>query len=66
MKDQVMEMFAQGYVVVVDSYYGIKTVESAKEITDVFKETKDYKYVDIAVNVDREAHRVKLFVSCNE
>ena len=61
-----MEMFAQGYVIIIDSYYGNEIVESAEKIADVFKEAEDYKYVHIAINVDKEAHQVKLFVSCNE
>lgn len=66
MKDQVMEMFAQGYVVVVGSYYGDRVVESAEEIVDVFDEEEEDEYVSVSVDVDEETRRVELFVSCDE
>ena len=66
MKDQVMEMFAQGYVVVVGSYYGDHVVESAEEIADTFEEAEEDEYVSVSVDVDEEARRVELFVSCDE
>ena len=59
---QVLEMFAQGYEVVVGSYYGDSVVESAEEIQDVFEEEDEWVHVE--VEVDEEARRVELFVQC--
>ena len=59
---QVLEMFAQGYEVVVGSYYGDSVVESAEEIQDVFEEEDEWVHVE--VEIDEEARRVELFVQC--
>ena len=62
MMAQVLEMFAQGYEVVVGSYYGDSVVESAEEIQDVFEEEDEWVHVE--VEIDEEARRVELFVQC--
>ena len=62
MKAQVIEMFEQGYEVVIGSYYGDDVVESVDEIEEVFEEAEEDDYLELSVEVDEEAHRVELFM----
>ena len=66
MMAQVLEMFAQGYEVVIESYYGDEVVKSAEEIQDIFEEAEEDEWVYVEVEVDEEAHRVELFVQYDE
>ena len=66
MMAQVLEMFAQGYEVVVVSYYGDSVVESVEEIQDVFEEAEEDEWIHVEVEIDEEAHRVELFIQCDE
>lgn len=66
MMAQVLEMFAQGYEVIIGSYYGDEVVESAEEIQDVFEEAEEDEWIQIEIKVDKEARQVELFVQCDE
>lgn len=66
MMAQVLEMFAQGYEVVIESYYGDEVVKSVEEIQDIFEEAEEDEWVYVEVEVDEEAHRVELFVQYDE
>lgn len=66
MMAQVLKMFAQGYEVIIGSYYGDEVVESAEEIQDVFEEAEEDEWIQIEIKVDKEARQVELFVQCDE
>ena len=66
MMAQILEMFAQGYEVIIGSYYGDEVVESAEEIQDVFEEAEEDEWIQIEIKVDKEARRVELFVQRDE
>lgn len=66
MMAQVLEMFAQGYEVVVGSYYGDEIVESAEEIQEVFEEAEEDEWIRVEVKVDEETQRIELFVQCDD
>ena len=66
MMAQVLEMFAQGYEVVVGSCYGDEVVESAEEIQDVFEEAEEDEWMRVEIKVDEEARRIELFVQCDD
>ena len=66
MMEKVLEMFAQGWVVEIGSYYGSHVVEDAEEIRDTFEEVEDDEYLSLEVEFFEQEHRVELFVQDDE
>ena len=64
--EKVLEMFAQGWVVEIGSYYGSHVVEDAEEIRDTFEEVEDDEYLSLEVEFFEQEHRVELFVQDDE
>jgi hypothetical protein len=63
MLDEVLRLFEQGWVVVVEDYYGDYECEDADEIADAMEED-DYR--SVRVEVLEAEHRVYLWLSDDE
>lgn len=61
MMERVLELFAQGWVVEIGSYYGSSVVEDAEEIRDCFEEAEEDEYLEVEVEIFEDEHRVELF-----
>ena len=63
----VLDFFAQGYVVYFGSYYGDSLMESAEEIREEWEdaETDEWLYLE-SIEVDPEAKEVRVFVGNDE
>lgn len=68
MLERVLEMFAQGWVVELGSYYGAEVAEDAEAIRECFEEVEEdeagWLYVD--VKFFEEEQRVEVFVGSDE
>lgn len=66
MMERVLELFAQGWVVEIGSYYGSEVVEDAEEICDCFEEAEEEDYLEVEVEILEDEKRVELFVLNDE
>lgn len=61
MLERVLELFAQGWVVEMGSYYGSSVAEDAEEIRECFEEAEEDEYLEVEVEIFEDEHRVELF-----
>lgn len=66
MMERVMELFAQGWEVVIGTYWGESLVEESEEIREVFEECEEGEWLYLDVEILEEQRRVELFVQDDE
>lgn len=66
MMERVLELFAQGWVVMIGSYYGESPAEDAEEIQECFEECEEGEWLSLDVEIIEAEHRVELFVQDDE
>ncbi len=66
MKEKVIEMFNEGYEVVISNYYGDTVVENAEEIEWEFEDCEGDEWITLKVEVDEEAKRMVIWEENDE
>ncbi len=65
--EMILNYFGKGFAVYFGSYYGDDLMETAEEIREVWEDTEEDEWLYIeSVNVDAEAHEIRVFIGNDE